>query len=283
MKSLSYETLEHLSSETITLSTCWKVIRKDGEIFAFTDADIELVIDGLTYIPSTGFTRSAISTKADLSVDNLDLQCILDDESITNEDLMAGIWDFAEIYIFQVNRNDVTQIIPTRRGWLGEVKFTDSTFTVEMRGLAQVLQSVNGQVYSPACRATLGDSRCQVAMSAFTDVGTVESVTNKAQWTDTSINSEEGYYNFGVVTWLTGLNEGLSMEVAEQAAGDVRLFLEMPYAIEVGDTYEISAGCDKAIGTCKNKFNNVVNFRGEPYVPGNDAILAGGYREAQID
>ncbi|WP_353285542.1 phage BR0599 family protein [Wolbachia endosymbiont (group B) of Agrotis puta] len=37
--------------------------------------------------------------------------------------------------------------------------------------------------------------------------------------------------------------------------------------ISTGDKYSILAGCDKAFLTCKNKFNNTVNFRGEPYIP----------------
>ncbi|MDE5056044.1 phage BR0599 family protein [Wolbachia endosymbiont of Drosophila bicornuta] len=32
--------------------------------------------------------------------------------------------------------------------------------------------------------------------------------------------------------------------------------------------YSILAGCDKTFPTCRSKFNNTVNFRGEPYIPG---------------
>jgi len=48
----------------------------------------------------------------------------------------------------------------------------------------------------------------------------------------------------------------------------VTLFTSPPYQISVGDKYSILAGCDKTFSTCKNKFHNTVNFRGEPYVPG---------------
>ena len=41
-----------------------------------------------------------------------------------------------------------------------------------------------------------------------------------------------------------------------------------------GDTYNAIAGCDKTIGTCASRFSNAVNFRGEPYVPGMDKMLA---------
>jgi hypothetical protein len=35
----------------------------------------------------------------------------------------------------------------------------------------------------------------------------------------------------------------------------------------------MTKGCDKTLPTCFAKFNNVVNFRGEPLVPGLDRML----------
>ncbi|WP_175837105.1 DUF2163 domain-containing protein [Burkholderia anthina] len=82
-----------------------------------------------------------------------------------------------------------------------------------------------------------------------------------------------GYFAYGTVTWLTGPNAGYSMEVKQFSPGLVVLALPMIHPIAVGDTYKIVAGCDKQFGTCKNRWNNVLNFRGEPYMPGNDTVL----------
>jgi hypothetical protein len=32
-------------------------------------------------------------------------------------------------------------------------------------------------------------------------------------------------------------------------------------------------GCDRALATCRDRFANVVNFRGFPHIPGNDFVL----------
>jgi uncharacterized phage protein (TIGR02218 family) len=40
----------------------------------------------------------------------------------------------------------------------------------------------------------------------------------------------------------------------------------------VGDRVALREGCDKMIATCSARFSNVVNFRGEPHVPGNDLL-----------
>ena len=47
----------------------------------------------------------------------------------------------------------------------------------------------------------------------------------------------------------------------------------MSESVAVGDAFAVTAGCDKQFTTCKAKFANAVNFRGFPYMPGNDAIL----------
>jgi uncharacterized phage protein (TIGR02218 family) len=51
------------------------------------------------------------------------------------------------------------------------------------------------------------------------------------------------------------------------------LVLPMPYSIASGDTYNLIKGCDKTLITCAERFDNIVNFRGEPSVPGLDRML----------
>jgi len=82
-----------------------------------------------------------------------------------------------------------------------------------------------------------------------------------------------GYFAYGKVTFLTGANAGYSTEVKSFAPGVVTVALPFPFPVAPGDTYTIYAGCDRLLSTCKTRFNNVVNFRGEPYVPGPDTIL----------
>lgn len=88
-----------------------------------------------------------------------------------------------------------------------------------------------------------------------------------------SYTYQMGYFSYGTVTWTGGANAGYSMEVKRFSPGVVTLTMAMPNPIAVGDTYSIVAGCDKQFGTCKNRFNNVVHFRGEPYTPGIDTML----------
>lgn len=55
--------------------------------------------------------------------------------------------------------------------------------------------------------------------------------------------------------------------------GAIELFLPMVNPIQIGDTYKLTAGCDKSIEVCRDKFDNILNYRGEPFVPGEIELV----------
>jgi uncharacterized phage protein (TIGR02218 family) len=275
VKTVSGSLLAHMAAGTTTLAWCWKVTRTDGEIFGFTSVDRNLIFDGQLYMAATGFTPSAIEGQIDLAVPNLELVGLLDSESITEADLIAGKWDGASVEIFQVNYADLTQgKMDLRVGTIGNVSSGSTGFRAEGRGLAQALQQPVGEVYAPACSANLGDARCQVDLGPLTETGAVTTATSRRAFSDSSRAEAADYWGAGVVEWLTGANAGLRMEVASFTGGAFELHLAMPYTIAVGDTYSVVPGCRKRrTEDCGTKFSNVVNFRGFPDVPLNDKII----------
>lgn len=274
MKTLSPTLAAHLAQETTTLATCWRVTRRDGGTLGFTDHDRDLEVEGLMYRAATGFTPTAIASSAALNVDNLDVEGMLDAEAIEEADLLAGRYDHAEIEVFEVNYNAPdTGKLPLRTGWLGEVTLQDGRFLAEVRGLTQPLSQRIGELYSPTCRASLGDTRCGVAMGPRTVTGTLDGSTSRSVLLDAARMEAAGTYNFGTLTFTSGANSGLSMEVREYAPGSITLALPLPYPVATGDNYTLSQGCDRSFATCVSRFDNAVNFRGEPHVPGLDRML----------
>jgi len=281
MKTISNALAAHIAGEVTTLATCWKLTRRDTTVFGFTDHDQDITFDSVTYKAATGFTPSAIQNTGTLAVDNLDVDGMLSSGSIVEADILAGLYDFAEIEIFQVNYSDLTQgSLKLRRGWLGEVSFYKQQFVAEVRGLTQALSQTMGELYSASCRAALGDSRCKVNMATGgnTVTGSVTSVVSNIQFIDSARTEASDSFAFGTIRFTSGANNALSMEVKEYiytsgTGGQITLALPLPYPMLTGDAYSLTKGCDKTIATCFSRFNNVVNFRGEPLVPGLDRML----------
>lgn len=275
MRTVSASLATHLAGETTTLAICWKLTLVSGTVMGFTDHTSDLEIDSIAYKAATGISPTSIESKDRFSVDNLDVEGILDSAAITEADIMAGVYDFAEILIFMVNVADLAQgSIVYRRGWLGEVSVKNSQFVAEVRGLTQKLQQNIGEIFSPSCRAVLGDFRCKANLVPFTASGPVTAVTSRQVFIADSFAQEAGYFSGGQVEWTTGLNAGTKMEIKEFANKQFTLALPMSRSIAAGDQFTAVAGCDKTFNTCFTKFSNAVNFRGEPYVPGMDKMLA---------
>ena len=279
MKSVSAELAAHLAGPVTTLATCWRITRRDGVEFFFTDHDRDVVFEGNTYKASSGYSRTAIANDSTFGVDNLEVEGVFNSAAIMEEDLRAGLFDGAEVRIFLVNWADTGQgALRMRRGWFGEAVLTEQgIFRTELRGLAQALQQKIGELYSPECRADLGDARCGVDLEVWKRDGTVATVTDGTLFTAVIDAPEavDGWFAGGVLTWVTGANAGRSIEVKSwtEVTGTIELFLPAGYAIQTGDTFRIHPGCDKRLETCITRFDNILNFRGEPYVPGADALM----------
>jgi uncharacterized phage protein (TIGR02218 family) len=81
-----------------------------------------------------------------------------------------------------------------------------------------------------------------------------------------------------LLSWVAGPNAGRVSEVREHRAeaGRVRLALwqQTPFAAGNGDTFTVTAGCDKRFETCRDRFSNGTSFRGFPHMPGTDRALS---------
>ncbi len=93
---------------------------------------------------------------------------------------------------------------------------------------------------------------------------------------DPTVLAKDDWYTHGLVTFLTGENANARrIEVRRwvNSSRTLELFLPMNFPIAVGDVFEVYVGCAKPVLDCRDKFDNVVNYRGEPYIPGNDALF----------
>lgn len=278
MKTLTPAMSAHLNGTVTTLATLWRVRRRDGVEAYFTDHDQDITYEGATYKASTGFRRSDVATMHGIAVDDLETEGILDGDQLTARDLRLGLWDDAEVWIGLINWADPSMgQVALRRGHLGEVVLQhNGTWTAELRGLLMRTGQKVLEHYQPTCRADLADARCQVDLSSAGAMGTVTAVTSASVFTaDVAASPIAGAsFSGGWCTWSTGDNAGAQLEVArwDVDTDTLTLFLGAVYPIEVGDTFQLVPGCNKKFTTCRDVFDNAINFRGEPFLPGSDML-----------
>ncbi len=278
MRALDPDLKAHLATGATTLATCWRVTRRDGFTLGFTDHDRALAFDGTAFLPETGATGSAISSSADLAVDNSDIEGALSAAALSDADLAAGRYDGASVEIFRVNWADPNQRALLKSGVIGEVRRDGEAFRAELRGLSHHLDQTVGRVYQRLCDVNLGSVECGVDLddAQFRTSGTVTALRDAQRFIADGFTAfADGWFAHGLLTWVTGANAGLAAHIkAQTASGAIDLWLPASAAIAIGDAFTATAGCDKRFQTCKAKFSNAVNFRGQPFMPGNDFAVS---------
>lgn len=275
----------HYGGEVLTIANCLRLTRTDGQMLGFTSLDQPLVIDGVLYDPVGAIEPTALKSTADTGVDTLDVNGLLTSDKITDGDIRAGRYDRAEALLFQVNYMDLTMgKLILLRAIFGEVTLTDGQYKAELRSLSQQLKQYVGDITSLTCRVhRLGDSQCKVNVANYRSGA---SVSAAAVGGDPKVivfagGQATGYYDYGVVTFTSGQNAGLSQEVKTSTQNgnsqmQIALRQAFPFSISAGDAATLEAGCDRTIAACDKKFANAVNFHGEPNVPGNDRLVLMG-------
>ena len=280
MKNLSPALQAHLDDGTTTLSWCWRISRADGGSFGFTDHDRPLAFDGTAFEPESGFAASEIRAGSDLAVDAQDATGVLTSDRITETDILDGRWDNAAVELWRVNWAETSQRVLLRRGAAGQIRRGRMAFVAEVRSLAHVLGQTVGRTFQAGCDARLGDARCGIDLENAIYKGTgavTDLLRDRAFMASGLAGFDAGWFTSGTLNWTSGANAGRVTEVLAHGLADAiatMTLLEAPVLpIAEGDSFIARAGCDKRIATCNAKFANVVNFRGFPNIPGQDAVL----------
>ena len=239
---ISSAMLAHLAQPVTTLCTCIRLTRLDGKTFALTDLDMDITIGGQTYSTAIGYSRTAINTDSAMTVSNANFLGVFDSASLTATDLRSGLFDYASLEVLAVNWADPTMApIVLPGAVLGEVSAQPSgIFTAELRGITQFLANQIGELYTSACKASLGDWRCKVPLSdpSWTKTGAVVTVAGDNRvFTIGDLgeprDGDSTWWTAGTLTWTSGANDGRSMEVGSWGVltRTIGLFMPMPSPI----------------------------------------------------
>ena len=285
------------TGEVMKLAWCLKLIRTDGLVLGFTSHDEDLVIGDVTYQANTGFCPAAVATERELAADSAESQGTVTSEEITLQDIAMGKYDGAQVVIFLCdwqrlemedpfsgsNLNNETDwlnrrkaILVLRKGSLGQVTGSRDSFKAEVRGLLQGYQQKAIAIYANWCRADFCDPKCGLKAADYTFAGTVTAI-NEDGSIAVDVQKDSYYFNYGLLTFSSGKCKDCLYDIKDYTVKDgivyVLPFLPFDDEVQVGDTISLLAGCDGNLDTCIQKFNNVANFRGEPYIPGSDYLM----------
>jgi hypothetical protein len=275
--------------------------------------DIDLVASGLTTTDiDLGDCRVSFKGFVGLTSGNSKAQLRLyaiDDQGVVHSIWDSGLKAYAQDRWITLSTNDT--LIPagarkvrvdffgTKRATEGfgatfggyTMQFNDPSGTYNSAGLSNsvMFQAQNAGVsgdsepaFSDALASTVVDNGITwKTITSFKDVSTVTSLATANLSFHTTLPHGDEYYDGGLILWETGKNAGRAMQIKTWAGGVLTLFQHTFFAFAVGDRFVIHPGCDKRRATCISKFSNLLNFRGFPDVPGQDAYMQTPNQPAQ--
>lgn len=284
-------------------ATLWDIERTDGVTKRFTDHSSKLTFEGNAYAPAGGFDASARQKMSGLKSRNFEARGIIDSDEITFDDLRAGKYYDAKITERVVDwKFPWAQAFVTSVYWIHELSFDGQVWQAQLAGRSRWLREFVGQTYNRVCRHDLGDrfglpehhdgcsvdivngtarmaNNVVVPITQLDKIALVTLIPNRrSQFTSTlSGGFEDGWFKYGVVTWgvTANGNDGTQQEISgyADAGGTVALRTNTPNDIVAGDRFDIFAGCNKLKETCIEKFDNLKDHGGFPYIPGNDRLV----------
>ena len=255
----------------------WIVTRRDGVKLGFTDHDGPVTVDGVVCEPEAGFETTALETSTGLSVDNAEVMGALRSDQISEEAMTAGLFDNADITAWTLDWSQPDSAKLTFRGTIGEIEKTGAAFKAEVRSLSEALNVPMGRVYQSKCDAVLGDARCGVDLTAggFKRAGTISNILSGYQVeVDFEGDHPEGWFERGALSFVDASGQDHSLRIKRDdvlgAKRRLTLWASDLGTIGAGAEVQLTAGCDKCLATCRDKFANAVNFQGFPFIPGED-------------
>lgn len=277
MRTLPAALATAVQQESTSLCRLVRITRTDGVAIRLTDAVFGLIIGSEYFRADVGFSISSMMVGLNIQqMQGVTLQIAMVTGGITREDIRSRRYYGAKVDIYEADWTNPTNTqFLMFTGMVGRIVFTESG-ACEMEVLPpQQDANLADEQYSQTCRADLGDSRCTFPINAFKIPFKVQQVINTGAFQPDTFGPTaaatplDNYFGFGQIQWLTGPNANWQMDIlASDFAGKaITLFLAPPSPMLVGDTGIMYPGCNKQLSTCGTKFNNVLNFRGEPFAP----------------
>lgn len=269
---------------TTTRVRGFHLTRRDGQEFAFTDCDVDLVVGSVTYEASAALTPSEATASVGMAVDEQEVQGGLRSDRIAETDLAAGLYDGARVRVVEIDWRTRQVVDLVGEYTIGQVSRTQAAFTAELRSKVGVLAQKRGRYILSVCDAELGDSRCGVNLDALRVASAVAVLQGETDFLANGLGGPNAStFANGLLTWVSGANAGAVQEVRAHRGRLVGLWRPPRFAMSAGDQFQIVPGCDKAFRTCRAKFANGDNFRGFPSVVGDAALTYANAGESGLD
>ncbi len=260
-----------LHYRNIKPNLCWKIICKTKTL-RYTDYSVDVNLNGEVYLHGKVTENHSFEKSSEDKADNYGFKTYFDDADISFDELTDDEFEQAEVNVFMINPSAPDEsCIMLQKGYIKEIKIQGSEISFEVEGLLSRLSRGNiTKCYSASCRASFGDKYCKIDKKNIR----VKSVITKIL----DLNSAEIDISSLKKAYFEGsalIDETTQKTYRIKKIFKNEIYFDNPSLDNLTEDGEITIlpSCNKEFATCCNIYNNAINFRGEPHLPGVDELL----------
>ena len=275
MRTLPANLQTELDGITASPTRLVKITRKSGTILRLTEAQANLTVDGQTWTAAKGVRLSDITFELNRTTSTLDIEIAVEDGgTLDPDDVRNGLYDYAEIVVYAASHaNPAYGLVEMWRGYFGQTEINDRGLaTIQAIDFLSKAREIPIEHYSPTCRVDFGSTRCGKALGPLTVSRTITNISGfNVTVSGAALSST---FRLGLLTPTSGLAQGEGFEIRSVSGTVLKMYIPPRGKLAIGDTVSLTPGCDMTLAGTQGciSWNNVVNFRGEPHVPGADAL-----------
>jgi uncharacterized phage protein (TIGR02218 family) len=266
----------------------------NGLILRFTSADIPVTFEGNLYAGGSGsplIKRDRTRTVLGLEVDSCNLKINADSTHTINgvpflDAALRGYFDGASVLLTRAFFDSSTAgdldggfhsppvgAVHLFGGKVSDCRVQRTELQLTAKSDLEILDvKFPRNVYQSGCSRTLFDAGCGLKPATYTSTGSVVSAASNKPSITCNLSQAAGYFDQGVLTFTSGTLQGVTRTVKTHVGGMIAFSRPLPSMPQVGAAFTVTPGCDKKQATCANKFNNLIYFRGMPYIPKPEVV-----------
>lgn len=268
MKDLSTEHIAIEEADQRLPVELYHIWYEGGQNWYYTSCDVTISFDGNDYEPSP-IKRGSVRFNSELEAQTM---------KFTTSYLNGNTSEFITTNPIQPLWISVVKTFHDRVTDEGEVVFIGQIKTVSFKGVQAEATCVGFEHYLKKiiplwryqinCNHTVFDTNCALTKSSYLTSAVVDVSWDGQHLTSTSFGSQaSGYFIGGEVVYGSE-----SRTIIDHSGNIVRLMYKFK-TLETGETVLAYPGCDGRPETCRDKYDNILNFLGFPFIPEENPAL----------
>lgn len=235
---------------------------QDIQQFRFTSEDRDTQYQSKTYVPSP-IIRDAVKQTSDALKDTLSIR-FPRDNAFANQFLGFAPDVVTTLTIYRGHLSDLdNEFVAYWKGRIVGAKTSGNEITLDCESVFTSIKRPGLRAkYEYGCRHVLYQSGCNVNQESFKLTGAILSANSLVVEVAGAGNFPDGYFTGGIFVTATGV----SRFITNHSTTFLTISRPIP-SLDLTNNVNVYPGCDRSLETCRNKFNNVINFGGFPWIP----------------